>query len=150
MTSFRASVLAAGLALSLLGASSAGAAAIGLDHFKCYQAKDSAGKVKYSVDLTAATKFNPPFANAVGCVVKVPAKMICHPVTKALVTPQPPNVEIGFGPQLFGAFACYKVKCPKQQPFPAPIDDQFGNRSDVLVKAPNLLCTPAQIFFSGS
>lgn len=144
MISLRASLLAAGLALSLL-ASGAQAAFVGNDHIKCYKVKDPAGKQKLTVNLLTGN-FNPPFASATNCILKTPAKMLCNPVTKTGLTPQAPNDGIGSGTTLQNGFACYKVKCPKTAPFTTGINDQFGNRSGVIVKGANLVCISANLF----
>jgi hypothetical protein len=150
MTSLRTSILAVGLALTAL-ASGAGAAVVGQDHLKCYKVKDPSPKGKLTVNLLETGPFNPPFTNDLGCTLKTPAKMICNPVTKTGVTPQPPNDGIGAGVFLPAGtgFSCYKVKCPKKAPFTAGIDDQFDARSGVVVKAPNMVCISAT-FFAGS
>jgi hypothetical protein len=108
------------------------------DHLKCHKAKDSAEKAIYTADLQSV---QPGFPNATGCEVKVPAKLVCTPVEKTAVMPPPPGAPTGV--TLVEEFACYKLKCPKGE-FEVPIIDQFGSRT-VTVKAPKLLCTPANV-----
>jgi hypothetical protein len=130
----RLGILAAALTL-LPGLAMAGQATQD-SHLKCYKAKDPAAKTAYTADLlTIQTSF--PQEN--GCTISVPAKMLCSPVSKTNVQPPPPGGE--FGVTLTEEFACYKVKCPKGE-FQLSVTDQFGSRS-VTVKAPKLLCAPA-------
>ena len=58
------------------------------DHLQCYPIKDTLPRAKYSADLLPAT--TPPFAAALGCEIKVPAKLVCLAVEKANVAPTPP------------------------------------------------------------
>jgi hypothetical protein len=104
------------------------------DHLQCFKIKDVATKNTYTVDLTPG---NPGFPVAAGCVVKVPAKVLCIDVVKSNVTPMPPGSPAGAAAQ---TYLCYKTKCPKAQPT-ATFSDQFGSHA-VQVKAMSLLCAP--------
>src|SRR5262249_21972760 len=77
------------------------------------------------------------FPVAAGCLVKVPAKVLCVDVQKTNVTPPPPGAAPGAPAQ---KFLCYKVKCPKAQPT-ATLQDQFGTHA-LAVKSTSLLCAP--------
>ena len=120
--------------VSLLVVSSAGAQA---DHLQCFNVKDSAVKKIYQADLTPS---DTAFPVAPGCVVKVPAKILCIDVQKTNVTPLPPGAPSGAATH---KFLCYKVKCPKAQPT-VTVQDQFGTRS-VAVKTSSLLCAPVPV-----
>src|SRR5215813_12166606 len=76
-----------------------------LDHLKCYKIKDHAAKAPYTATLTPGA---PPFTAETGCLVKVPAKMLCVDVTKSNVSPAPPGAAPG---AQAGTFLCYKLKC---------------------------------------
>ncbi len=102
------------------------------DHLECYSLKkDPQTKVKYTADLTG-------LAVEPGCVVQVPAKMVCVPTHKRNVTPTPPGTG---GSDPTGGFACYKVTCPKRTLPSVPLDDQFGTRT-VVPAARKFLCAP--------
>jgi len=75
--------------LLLLFAATAGAQA---DHLQCFKIKDTVAKVKYTANLTP-TDTNFPVAN--GCIVKVPAKLLCVDVQKAIVVGSPPGAGAG-------------------------------------------------------
>jgi hypothetical protein len=129
------------LALAVLGAALAVPAQasnpLRFDHMKCYKAKDPAPKASYTVNLPAAG-FDLP--SATGCVVKVPAKMVCNFVHKANVVPLPPLFTIG--QEFFGQlFVCYKAKCPKDT-FVRSVLDQFGSR-ELTASTTKLLCAPS-------
>lgn len=103
------------------------------DHLKCYKVTDPAPKQAYTADLGG-------LAPEPGCVVKVPAKMLCVESTKTNVDPTPP----GGGPAgtTAGRFACYKVKCPKGALQPVMVTDQFGGTREMQPSAPKLFCAP--------
>jgi putative metal-binding protein len=121
------------LATTLLLISAATAAAQA-DHLQCFKIKDTVPKVKYTANLTP-TDTNFPVAN--GCIVKVPAKLLCIDVQKAVVVGTPPGAGPGAPAQ---KYLCYKTKCPKA-PQPATVQDQFGTHA-VTVKTTSLLCAP--------
>src|SRR5207247_9269480 len=74
---------------------------------------------------------------ASGCVVKVPAKLLCIDVQKSIVVGSPPGAGPG-GPAQ--KYLCYKMKCPKTTQT-ATVQDQFGTHQ-LIVKRPSLLCAP--------
>lgn len=102
------------------------------DHLKCYKVKDPAPKVEYTADLGG-------LAPEPGCLIKMPAKMVCVEATKTNVTPSPPGAPAG---SPAGRFVCYAVKCPKAAAAPLPVGDQFGTR-DLQPGRVKLLCAPA-------
>jgi len=103
------------------------------DHLECYKIKDPAPHVSYTADLGG-------LAAEPGCTIRVPAKMVCVPATKAGVTPTPPE---GGGTGTPNAYGCYKIKCPRTTLPTIPLDDQFGSRS-VTPSAAKLLCAPLE------
>ncbi len=107
------------------------------DHLQCFKIKDAATKALYRADLAPT---DPTFAPAAGCVVKVPAKLLCVDVVKSNVTPPPPGSPAG---EAAHPYLCYQTKCPKAQPT-ANVSDQFGARA-VQVKTTGLLCAPAAV-----
>ena len=117
--------------LVLLFAATAGAQA---DHLQCFKVKDTAPKAVYTANLTPTDN---AFPVANGCRVKVPAKLLCIDVQKAIVVGSPPGAGPGAAAQ---KYLCYKLKCPKVTPT-ATIQDQFGTHS-VTVKGSSLLCAP--------
>lgn len=79
---------------------------------------------------------SPSFATETGCLVKVPAKLLCIDVQKAIVgNPLPPGVLVQ--PHL-----CYKLKC-RSVGQTLSVADQFGSRS-VDVGPAKLLCAPVE------
>ena len=54
------------------------------DHLKCYKAKDNIPKAVYTADLNG-------LAPETGCMIKVPAVMLCVQASKTNVTPTPPS-----------------------------------------------------------
>jgi len=104
------------------------------DHLSCFNVKDSAPKVKYTVTVTTA-------AGQQTCIVRAPAKMACVQAAKGNVTPTPPGGGPG-GSSAAGAFLCYPAKCPKPVKTGTNAQDQFGNRV-ITFGATKLLCAPA-------
>lgn len=119
----------AGLTLGMVSVASAQA-----DHLECYRARDFLAAAKYQADLSG-------LAVEPGCVVKVPAKLLCVATTEANIDPPPPGAPAGAEA---GTFVCYKTKCPRAKPSPVDVVDQFGVRP-VQPKAAKLLCAPATI-----
>ncbi len=107
------------------------------DHLQCFKVKDTQAKTPYTATLNP---FEAPFTTESGCVVKVPAKVLCAAVSKTGVQPTPPGAVPGLslGGELF---ACYKLKCPKNAAT-FTVADQFGTRS-MTIGASNMLCAPA-------
>ena len=108
------------------------------DHLQCFKIKDTAAKASYTADLTPADTGLPV---AAGCVVRVPARLLCVDVVKSIVgTPIPPGAPAGDPTH---KFLCYKVKCPKAAPT-ASVVDQFGTHQ-VIVKSTSILCAPVPV-----
>src|SRR4029453_13756709 len=74
------------------------------DHLKCQEVKDPSGKREFIADVGG-------LALEPGCVVKLPAKLLCEQATTA--NEQPPN-DATFAPAPAGQFLCYKAKCPRR------------------------------------
>jgi hypothetical protein len=104
------------------------------DHLRCYKVKDPETRATYTADLGGLTP-------GVGCVIRVPAKLACVPITKTNVAPTPPD-EGGTGTS--NPFFCYKVKCSGATPVPIPGEDQFGSRT-VTASVTKLLCAPLAV-----
>jgi hypothetical protein len=118
--------------LVVLFAATAGAQA---DHLQCFKVKDATAKASYTATLTPT---DGGFPVAAGCVVRVPAKMLCIDVQKTITgTPTPPGAGPGNPAQ---KYLCYKVKCPKAALTPT-VQDQFGSHA-LTVKSTSLLCAP--------
>lgn len=107
------------------------------DHLQCFKIKDSVVKKTYQADLTPSDN---SFAVAAGCVVKVPAKLLCIDVQKSNVTPAPPGSPAGVPAQ---KYLCYKVSCPKPQ-LTTAMQDQFGSHT-VILKSTSMLCAPEPV-----
>jgi hypothetical protein len=102
------------------------------DHLQCYKVKDPAARRTYTATLDGLV-IQP------GCVVKVPAELVCTDAEKSNVSPTPPGAPPGPSPRTYG---CYKLQCPRVTLPPVALNDQFGSR----VVQPNrsrLLCAPA-------
>jgi hypothetical protein len=107
------------------------------DHLQCFKIKDTAAKATYTADLTPA---DTGFPVTTGCIVRVPARLLCVDVVKSIVGTQPPGAPAGAPTH---KFLCYKVKCAKAAPT-ATVVDQFGNHQ-VTVKSTSLLCAPVPV-----
>src|SRR5436190_605416 len=90
--------------LVLLFAATAGAQA---DHLQCFKVKDATPKASYTATLTPT---DGGFPVAPGCIVRVPAKMLCIDVQKTITQGTPPGAGPGNAAQ---KYLCYKMKCPK-------------------------------------
>jgi len=102
------------------------------DHLACFKARDNAPRTRYSLTLTND-------AGALGCKVKVPAKLVCLESAKSNTSPTPP----GGGPTTpVNSFLCYQMKCPRISVATTEMTDQFGRRT-VSFKGAQLLCAPA-------
>ncbi|HZP41516.1 MAG TPA: hypothetical protein VFD84_08375 [Candidatus Binatia bacterium] len=125
-------LLAAALALLAAPAARAGNA---VDDLKCYKIEDSPRKQSYTADLVNGLVLD------TGCVVKVPAKLLCNAVGIANSTPAPPFT--GIGQNLLGTvYMCCKLECPKVSE-PVNINDvTFGSRQGTIAST-KLLCAPA-------
>jgi hypothetical protein len=124
----------AAASLSILSILAVPAHAAVFDHLHCYKIKDQATKTTYTADLAHSDL---TFPNAVGCEIKVPAKLLCVDTDKSNVAPTPPGAAAGAATQ---KYLCYKAKCPKEQPT-ATLSDQFGSHA-LEVKSTSLLCAP--------
>jgi hypothetical protein len=106
--------------------------AVNLSHLQCFKFKDTLPKAKYRADEIGSP----------GCVIKVPAIMVCNYTYKINVTPPPPTT----GPDVtlnHSIFFCYKQKCPKL-PISGTFTDQFGTHVvDTPITSAKMLCAPA-------
>jgi hypothetical protein len=118
--------------LFALGLAGTAAAQAIPDHLKCYKVKDPIIPGRYTATLGGLIVES-------GCVIKLPAQLVCVPATKTNVMPAPPG---GGGSGAPGPFACYKVRCPRTALPAVRLDDQFGSRM-VQPLTPKLLCAPA-------
>ena len=119
------------VALLAVGHASLGLGQPVADHLKCYKVKSREAKATYTANLDGLTP-------EPGCVIKVPADLMCVPTTKTDVDPPPP----GGGPTgVPNGFNCYRVKCPKTELPAVPTQDQFGTRT-VTPRSAKMLCAP--------
>jgi hypothetical protein len=102
------------------------------DHLQCYKVKDPAERRSYTATLDGLIM-------QAGCVVKVPAVLVCTDAEKSNVSPTPPGAPAGPNVRTYG---CYKLKCAKAALPPVALNDQFGNRV-VEPRLSKLLCAPA-------
>jgi len=103
------------------------------DHLKCVKVRDPQARARYTARLGG-------LGVEEGCVVSVPAKVVCVEGTKTNVVPAPP----GGGPTArAGAFVCYKAKCPRRSAPTLRVRDQFGERT-VTPSKTTMLCAPAE------
>ena len=100
-------------------------------HLKCYRVRDPLPKATYSANLTG---FAPET-----CRILVPAVMVCVPSNKTSVSPPPPG---GGATGVPNKFACYKIRCRRQDILNQQIHDQFGNRA-ITPRVGALLCAPS-------
>ena len=114
---------------------------IPFDHLKCYKIKDPQPPTTYTANLSPLQ--HPPFNVEPGCVISVPAKLLCIPVEKTNVQPTPPGAVNGTNAQ---DYLLYKIKCPNvtvvRGGMPLPVTDQFGART-ILVGSHKVLLVPA-------
>ena len=89
------------------------------DHLECFKVRDSERKARYTTKLQ---NLAPPH----GCVVKLPAKLMCVPTAAPELSPTPPGAAPG---RSTGALA------------PLAVTDQFGRRT-VKPRRSRLLCAP--------
>ena len=102
------------------------------DHLQCFKVKDSNRKTRYTTGINGV-------APGQGCVIKVPAKLLCVATTEPQVAPAPPGGKTSGGNS--SAFLCYKMRC-KQNTLPqVTVADEFGRRL-VKPKRSRMLCTP--------
>ena len=118
---------AVSLGLSLLAEPASAQVA---DHLKCYKIRDTAAKAAYTANLGGLA---PEF----GCVIKVPAKMLCVDVADPL-----PGGEPSAAPA--GRFLCYALKCPRGALTALTVSDQFAARS-VTPSSAKMVCAPAAV-----
>jgi hypothetical protein len=134
----RTAAVVAAVALATLAAGPVAAGSLP-DHLECWKVRDTAKRASFTVDLLGA---DTPFPAATGCILKLPAKTLCHRVVKANVVPTPPGAKAG-APLTSELFACYRVKCPKGTAT-LTVQDQFGTRS-MTATAPAEVCAPANV-----
>jgi hypothetical protein len=125
----RQSVAALGMAVFCV--TSATVVRAQIEHLKCYKIADPQEKAKYTADLTGIQP-------EPGCVIKVPATMVCTPTMETNITPTPSGSN---GTATGKGFACYKVKCDKAALPVVQMTDQFGDRA-VQPKVAQLVCEP--------
>jgi hypothetical protein len=132
MTNFRTTLLLAA-AVTVVAAPAARAGTMtNPDTLKCYKVKDTAAKKSYTADLTGQL-------SDTGCVIKVPAKLLCNPVGATNFDPPANNA---FGQNLAGnVYVCYKLKCAKTSTPVSIFDARFGNRTGTITST-KLLCAP--------
>src|SRR5215510_9524092 len=104
------------------------------DHLQCFKVKDATTKTSYTATLTPSDNAFPVVA---GCVVRIPAKLLCIDVQKTVTLGTPPGADPGNAAQ---KYLCYKVKCPKPSGT-TTVQDQFGSHS-LILKSTGLLCAP--------
>jgi hypothetical protein len=102
------------------------------DHLECFKTKDTHKKTFYTAQVEGFTPRH-------GCVVKLPAAMLCLPTPEPDMFPTPPAASPGDAQQ---AILCYKIRCRKGVLPALVVADQFGARR-VKPKRPHLFCTPA-------
>ena len=102
------------------------------DHLECFKTKDRHKKTFYTAQLEGFTPRH-------GCVIKLPAAMLCLPTPQPAMFPTPPAASPGDTQQ---AVLCYKIRCRKGVLPTLVVADQFGSRR-VRPKRPHLFCTPA-------
>ena len=102
------------------------------DHLKCYKVKDPHAKTTYTADLDGLVA-------EPGCLIKLPAKLVCAPTAKTNVQPTPPGGGPSGTPNFF---VCYKIKCPRAVLPALDLTDQFGRRTFIPTGA-KMLCAPA-------
>src|SRR5215813_3371808 len=117
-----------GIMVGALVAASAGAQT---DHLECFKVKDSSRKARYVTSLVG-------LAPAAGCVIKVPARLMCVAAAQPAMTPTPPGTTAGADA---GAFLCYKVRCRRNALAATTVTDEFGQRL-VRPRRSRLLCAP--------
>jgi hypothetical protein len=101
------------------------------DHLECFTVRDSEQKARYTARLE---NLAPPH----GCVVKLPAKLMCVPTAEPVISPAPPGAARG---RSTGAFLCYKIRCRRGALAPLTVNDRFGQRI-VKPRRSRLLCAP--------
>ena len=119
------------VATIVIGVSLVSAAFAQSDHLECFKVRDSERKARYTTQLQ---NLAPPR----GCVVKLPAKLMCVPTISPQLSPTPPGAAPG---RSAGAFLCYKVRCKRGAVAALAVTDQFGRRI-VKPRRSRLLCAP--------
>lgn len=127
MLSFKTLALAAALPLLSLATVHAGANPVP-DQY-CQKFKET-GAVRGTVNVTIQGQ---------ACVMKTPPKQFCTRLGFSLPTVATPVDVLPAG----ASYACYKVKCPKQNA-DAAVLDRFGSHQGT-VKAPSIACFQAEI-----
>src|SRR5512138_2539795 len=91
-----------------------------LRHLSCFKVRDPLPPATYKADQLLGEP---------GCVIRVPARLMCSLTTLTNVTPTPtgaggPDVDLNVH-----VFLCYKEKCPKTNVSIPTIKDQFGTHA---------------------
>jgi hypothetical protein len=102
------------------------------DHLQCFKVKDSNRRTRYTTGIAG-------IAPGQGCVIKVPAKLLCVATSEPQVAPAPPGGKTSGGNA--SAFLCYKTRCRQNTLPQITVADEFGRRL-VKPKRSRLLCTP--------
>src|SRR5262249_12048834 len=87
------------------------AVAQAFDHLKCYRVRDAATRARYTSAID--TRDPADFPVEAGCVVRVPASVLCVAARQIVISPPPPGTPAGQPSQ---DYLCYKVKCPRNKP----------------------------------
>ena len=101
------------------------------DHLECFKVKDSNHKAAYTTRVGG-------LAPAQGCVIRVPAQLMCVPTAQPQMSPYPPGAPGGADA---GAFLCYNVRCRRNALVATTVTDEFGQRL-VRPRRSRLLCAP--------
>ena len=107
------------------------------DHLQCFKIKDSLARGRVTADLVP--EHQPPFGDALGCKIKLPATLFCTDVAKENVQPPAP---LAVGGDTARDYFCYRVSCSKRAEVTTQAEDQFGARVIRIRSAP-LFCVPA-------
>ena len=101
------------------------------DHLECFKISDTEAKKNYTARLEGFTVEH-------GCIIRVPARLICMPTTRPEVFPAAPGGPTGAPSQ---PYLCYKVKCSRKVLPGLTVADRFGSRP-ILPRRSRLLCAP--------
>jgi hypothetical protein len=129
-SSFRRALSAAATIVACLSLAASAAAQV-TDHLTCHRVRDPIAPATYRADLDGL------FPQA-GCLVKVPAQLLCVETATTAVTPPPPGAAPGPAAR---RFLCYKAKCPKSTLPAIPWTDQFGARP-IQALTTKMVCAP--------
>jgi hypothetical protein len=108
------------------------------DHLQCFKVRDSAHKARYKTGVGG-------LAPAQGCIIRVPAKLMCVPTEQPETSPSPPGAPAGANA---GAFLCYAMRCRRNTLAAVKVADEFGQRI-VRPRPSRLFCAPLPAFTEG-